>query len=220
MPNFDALRSSILGPLEYICRPKLPPAELCGCWPLGVNDMADKSRYGGAFLAGGTAAWDQNYSLPIMATSAFPLTFSLGRGIDVSQDFAVEFMFHSSSPYAAIQMTFGDFTLKIARDGGTNKLDFYAYFGTAYVNVGHLTDIALNHVCIYRKNGVLYAAANGTAKALTASWSATGSVNSATISSTSSVIQGACNVRFCRTGVGTSSSFPVPASLFTGYEVL
>lgn len=220
MPNFDALRSAIIGPLEYICRPKLPPSELCGCWPLGVNDTSDHSRYGGSFLAGGSVAWDQNYSLPIVATSAFPLTFNLGRGINVAQDFAAEFMFHSSSSYATIQMTFGDFTLKTARDGGTNKQVFYAYFGTSYVKVGNLTDTALNHICIYRKDGTLYGAANGAAAALNSSWSATGTVTSATISTASAVIQGACNARFCQTGVGNSSSFPVPATLYTGYEAL
>ena len=45
MPNFDALRSAIIGPLAYICRPKEKPADLLCCFPL--NDSAlDVSRYG------------------------------------------------------------------------------------------------------------------------------------------------------------------------------
>lgn len=46
MPNFDSLRSAIIGPLEYICRPKEKPAELLALYPFdnSLNDISNFAR--------------------------------------------------------------------------------------------------------------------------------------------------------------------------------
>lgn len=223
MPNFDALRSAISGPLSYICRPKLPPPALCGCWPLGVNDLSDKSRYSGSFLSGGTASWNTSYSLPLIKPSSCPLTFNLGQGVSEAQDFAIEYMFLSTGPDTiGPTLTFGDFQLIAFRDSGGAGYMGRVRYGTTDYNITSLkwSMNVLNHIAFFRLSGTYYYALNGVVKTVAITFNPTTIVNSAAFTIQTGNYAGICNFRFCQAAVGTATAYPVPATLYTGYEPL
>lgn len=200
----------------------LAPAALLGCWPFGEADISDRSNYAGFVSFGAGPTWTTAYALPMVARSSFPIAFSLGQSIDLSQDFSIEYMFYGNNAYSTDPvLTLGDLTLRGLRDGsiGLQVVAYYNSISSGYGAARWYLN-AMNHVALYRKSGDMYIACNGVSKKITATgFTPSGTISTATFNSNTGCV-GACNFRFTQTGVGTTSSFPVPTGLYTGSESL
>ena len=112
MPNFDALRSAIIGPLSFLCRPKVMPAEVQGIWTLNdtLDDISPNHRnlsnavtYEDGYFAGTKSA----------KLNASALGFSLS-------DFTLDFLvYRSSADWYYTDIAIGDYNLYTDASGGT-----------------------------------------------------------------------------------------------------
>lgn len=209
MPNFDALRPAVLGPLAFMAREIVKPDALLACFPLST-DILDVSKYGRIF-----------------APSATP-------------------SFVEGGPFGSYASIRGSFSHKLA---GQWSIDFYANFGndagngyilpsssTNYGIKGSSSDLKV--LCQIAPTNYWFApSSTGTWTHFAITYDGTtfkgytnGNVSfsaTATLKSQTSVTIGygsgstnLCNLRVVGKVLGNGTLYPVPSTLYTGYEVL
>lgn len=215
MPNFDALRTGNLGALSYICRPKLAPELLYGCWPLGSNDLTDKSRYGGSAVIS-NASWSDSYGL--MACTGTGMTFGSGRALDTTSDFSIEFMVAGTSSLSSARRSFtiGNYGISLSRENGNLFIDIKYNNGDKTWNGFSLN--TLTHIAMVRRESSFRFYVQGSL--FSTQTSDIGISSFSSLSRTDCAGLYICNVRFVQKALGTSSYYPVPSTLYTGYETL
>lgn len=221
MANFDALRPATLGTLSYICKNHVVPAELTGLWQIGNGDYADKSRLnGGNFVGNTNFSTTSGFSFP-MVTSSSTIKFScaFGNTLVTSQDWTLEYYTYGYGGFT-FEMTMGPLYLQIRP--ASNGQDYYILTnsGTSLYTgfpVGN-TQNSLGHFAyVYRSGSGLKIFRNGV---VILTQTTTLSVNATTFSFAMSSGSGFSNLRVVQKALGTSTSYPVPTSLYTGYEAL
>lgn len=230
MPNFDALRPAISGPLSYLCKPTAP-AELLGCWPF-YGATSDVSRYDNTFpLTVNSYVTNGNFKYATFTTSALG---SL-EALDLSGDWSLDFFRGPDSQSfdwtKFLRIELGEFNLVV------NTLKVTAYDGMATdlrsgPRIGSHPDypslpsspvhIAVTHqngyVRVYT-NGALWAAGSGSSSS-DGPINFTGSVGQLGLTLFGSYTGSVANIRVVQKRLGTNSSFPVPSKPYTGYEAL
>ena len=93
MISFDAIRSGDSGPLSYIARPKLPPAELLFC--CNFADGVDLSRYGGSVVISGGSKDTTTYALPGIKNGP-TITMNLGKEFKRDEPWSIDFIMGKS----------------------------------------------------------------------------------------------------------------------------
>lgn len=202
MPNFDALRSAVVGPLSYLCKPQ-KPEELLGLWTLQGN-LGDLSRYDRKLNA---------MNAPTYSSGGYGLCASMASAvvsIPVSGNFSLEFI---GLPVTSFFIG----TYEFRYGNGYGNWWLYVYNGSSQVTNKNLTegggtDNLYSHCAMCRIGSTLYFSYNGTVK-----HSMSFSNDLTSLSITSPAIQ---NVRLVSKALGTSSSYPVPSNLYTGFEPL
>lgn len=230
MANFDALRSAIIGPLEYICKPS-PPAELIGCWPLMTG--GDKSRYGGTVYppASATAITTKSNgtTLPytaIRVDANSSISYYLGQSLDMSQDWSLDYfdVRYTGDSYTHCITSIGSLTATTYEPGvSTNGIYFNSTRVCAMDNDFFVALPYFHFAMVYRSaSKKLICFINGLTKS-----AYQGSLDLSGASFVTAVSQqignkqyAIANLRVCQKAVGTTTTFPVPTSLYTGYEAL
>lgn len=224
MPNTDVIRSAIIGPIEYICRPKEKPAELLACYPLN-GSLADISNYGcGDVYTSQSTTYDTTSTPPSLQSSTattkwnfYPTNFNL------AQPWSFEFWIDGAKNTTVslgldfkIRAMSGDYAAYVGFEiwSGTSRL---ARSNAMYLNVA--TPSWEHHAFAY--NGTtLYYYFNGVAK-YSYTTALSGNQELCTINeSDTSYTKAIANVRFVQKFIGTTSQYPVTATSFTGYEEL
>lgn len=200
MPNFDALRSAIIGPLAYMARPQ-KPAALYALYPF-KDSLKDLSIYQRDISASVTyqtnGIWDMevgSFTINIGNLSEYTIDFfiCLKHGTDTAT-------FLTSQEWNLYLNGWSGF--KVTNQGGGVIWNVTAGMGT------------ILHIAIAQKDGVLYGWINGTYK---------GSYGSSlqALTALNLTNKGAfCNMRIVSKCLQTSGTFPVPATYYTGYEPL
>lgn len=207
MPNFDALRTSTLGALSYICRPKVKPAELLLLAPL-QSDALDISRYNNTILWTSPLTYDTGYMTYTMCHSTGSMTATVDA--DLTQPFSWEcFIFDNNAKAAIFQV--GNLLIRGYSSG--SGPGFYVMKSGAGVQLYLTALTAAYHVAFCNTGSTIYAYVNGTK---------IGSTNTSGMGNATLSMQNGwfCNARFVKKALGTSTSYPVPATLYTGYEAL
>lgn len=230
MSNFDALRSVIIGPLEYICKPE-PPDELVGCWPLMTG--GDKSRYGGtAYPPASATTVTTNYNgttLPyeaIRINANTSVTYYLGQSLDMAQDWSLDYfdVRYTGTSYTYCSTNIGSVSATTYQPSlPTNGVYYNSTKICAMDNDFYINFPYFHFAMVYRASlKKLICFINGTTKS-----AYQGSLDlsaASTITTISQLVGNAqyaiANLRVCQKAVGTTTTFPVPTSLYTGYEVL
>jgi len=220
MVSFDALRSSHVGAMSYLCKNIVKPVKLFGCWPLAGGSISDVSRYnGGNNLGTVQYTTTSDYGFPIITSGKTTYSFNLGTSLALQNPWSVEaFIKFTESRSDGDALSFGPVIIKSCNtDWGTGMV-----LSVNETNVNTLIPLTglLKHVAVtYDSNSVrLYV--NGS-KLLE---------QTATLSSSASVVtylgvgwgnvQGMSNLRICQKLIGTSTTYPVPSGLYTGFEPL
>ena len=201
MPNFDALRSAIIGPLEYLCK-RQPPAELLGLWTL-QGSLNDLSRYG-RNLAGSPSYTNTD---PIYSNG---FTFAL-NAISL-QDFSFDFLVQSGNYRPTSQWIYTNIWSFGVENYYGDCLTFIDEEGTKLAGPVY----GYTHIAVARKSGTVRFYKDGNKLASFESATPLTSINMNFGSSGGKI----CNLRITSKGLGNASSFPVPQTLYTGYEVL
>lgn len=205
MITFDAIRSAHLAAITPLCK-ILPPPQLIGLWTLQGN-LTDLSRYGKSLNSTSNVSYG-NDGLGQYATG---LTASIGCSFP--GDFSFDCCFKTNSSGAHIN--FGNFYFKFPSDyqnwtiqiyQGTTQKSSVRYPG------GDSGNDIMRPLAIYRISGTVYIAIAGLVKY---SFSDNSTITNIAISTLTAQIQ---NLRLTGHHIGTSSSFPVPNTLYTGFE--
>lgn len=230
MANFDALRPAVVGPLAYLCKPTAP-AELLGCWPLMTG--SDKSRYNGYASAPASASVittkQDGTVLPYKAVkigSGSAVSYALGKTLDLSQDWTVDYFDcrWTGGPHCASITTVGNITATTFRPGLQTMGIFAGSTQICPMDNDFFTNLPFFHFAmVYRastKKMVCFI--NGHTNS-----NYQGSIDLSGNSSIGIITQQAndadyafANFRVIQKAVGTTTSFPVPSTLYTGYEAL
>lgn len=230
MPNFDALRPAISGPLSYLCKPQ-KPTSLLGCWPLAGGSFDDVSVYGGGSnLSSLTTSLNTSYGFPlIFVNSQITFYFSLGKSLDPTQDWSLDWTFLINGGYGAgALMSIGGLVFNMTAAG------WYSGFsldlgGTSLYSTGNVIkpQNVLYHIAIVYDSyaGKIRIFQNGSKQTEVqqslSSMSEVGSLSSTlNVSYGTNPSFGFSNVRVVQKCVGTDISYPTPTSLYTGYEAL
>lgn len=224
MPNFDALRSAIIGPLGYICRPKVKPSELLACYPLN-GTKADISNYlRGDVYANQSTAYDNTSTPPSLKSSTAATTWNFYTApLNLAQPWSFEFWIDGAqNTIVSLGLDFkiramsGDYGAYVGFEiwSGTSRL---ARSTAMYLNVA--TPSWEHHAFAY--NGTtLYYYFNGVAK-YSYTTAPSGTQEACIIAENNTTYTKAvANARFVQKFVGTTSQYPVTATPFTGYEAL
>ena len=200
MPNFDALRSAIIGPLAYMARPQ-KPAALYALYPF-KDSLKDLSIYQRDISASVTyqtnGIWD-------MEVGSF--TINIGNLSEYTIDF---FICLKNTGDTATFLTSQEWNLKLS--GWTNFV-ITNKNGSGIYSVSARNGTVL-HVAITQKDGVLYGWINGTFKG--SYGSDLQALTALNLNNTGAF----CNMRIVSKCLQTSGNFPVPATYYTGYEAL
>lgn len=208
MPNFDALRPAVVGPLSYLCKPQ-KPADLLGLWTFQGN-LDDLSRYGHTLSSLSSYSFTTaGYGQAITnATGAFPCS--------VSGDFSFEWIISAPPDGGHQGFVVLNWDFRNAYNYGGNGLWYYSVGGGGGSYVGDITPYtAMMHVALVRRSTTLYVFINGIKKATIPS--ASGTLGNISFNCTSQNLQ---NVRLVGKALGTTTSYPVPSGIYTGYEAL
>lgn len=207
MPNFDALRPAVSGPLSFISRPKEKPAELLLLAPL-QTDALDISRYKETILWTSPLTYDTGYMNYTMCHSTGAMTATVDA--DLTQPFSWEcYLFDNNTKTAIFQV--GNLLIRGYQSGSGPA--FYVLKSGTGVKLQLTALTSAYHVAFCNVGGTIYVYLNGSAFTSTNS----SGMGSATLSMQSGWF---CNVRFVKKALGTSTTYPVPTSLYTGYEAL
>ena len=87
MPNFDALRAGVVGPLAYMCKPEIP-ADLLALFPMD-GSMNDLSRYGRTMSITTTPTYTTDG--PLGKCAAFKGSFTHNQTTPFTIDFFANF---------------------------------------------------------------------------------------------------------------------------------
>lgn len=219
MANFDALRSAIIGPLEYICRPK--EIKPCFLFQLTANlnaTVGNATATGNGtvkFIKVGTLlpSWNQlyminngDYGCPYLSVST---TETVGN------EWTMEFMYAWPESASTVSASFAG--VEFAR----TKTAFvrYSVNGTSITPGAH-TYSASSHLAFVYNNGTLRVFENGTLLD-SRSVSLTNNPQSLAIQDeTGGAGVLVSNLRLVPVALGTDTTYPVPTALYTGYEAL
>lgn len=208
MPNFDAWRSAIIGPMAYLCKPQ-KPAELYLLMPCQYN-INDISRYSHTITNTlGTAT----YATAPFGVGANNLQFR----IDLPEIFTLEFfatMRDTELNASSFQVVFQENRFYSNRWNS----DFQFMRGlpssgsyTAWTRVGAYTDFI--HFAFVKSSGKIKAFFQG---AIWQEWDENGTTG-CSITSTTTAIN---NLRIVAKDMTVNGKIIVPSSLYTGYEPL
>jgi len=204
MPNFDAWRSAIIGPLEYICRPKEKPDELLACFPFN-GDLLDVSKYGCMYAAESSSFTDGG-PLGKYATlkGSFVHTTTTTFSIDFFANFGNGGSYGMVMPSSTLGSGGGLY-------GTNNDTLLQMTNSNLYMNCGNST---WKHYALTYNGTTLKAFANGalkiTATATLNLQSMITMVNATKIS----------NLRVVGKVIGDGTTYPVPSTFYTGFEPL
>lgn len=221
MANFDSVRSAIIGPLEYICRPKLVKPCFLFTFDQTVNCLAGNGtisfsggseiRYSnltrawyGMFLFGGG---DSRYSILSASTTD-----------NVGEEWSLEFFcdWYTGDVNAYCVLDFAGFQYKRTR----NSLASFTFAGNNISLASH-TYSALSHNAFVYTGGNLRIFENGSlidTKTLDLTSNPQSAIiSSAQIGNTGVIVS---NLRLVPKALGTASTYPVPSGPYTGYEAL
>lgn len=197
MANFDALRSAIIGPLEYICRPKVKPETLVALFPLNGSN----TNLG---LGSATATVASYIGGPFTDSQGGQTVQSL---IPVGDAWSLDF--YSYIGAYNINITTAGKAIRVANTPG-QQIFYYTYNGSAIS--GNLPYHSWSHLAVTCDGTSLRAYYNGNLGA-----TVTGTASAITISSGGC---GVANLRVVNKCISTGSTFPVPSNFYTGYEAL
>ena len=213
MANFDVLRSAIIGPMAYICRPKPP---LLGCWPLtSTTDKADVSTYGHNFTGTLSAATQTNSLGKVIpaSNSTFPCTLDLGK--PWSFDFMVGIN-HAAGQSHPILATLGNFMSYLDNEYGPACA--MSFVGTDLGSAKTSIVYGGVHVGFSYDGSTVRRFVNGILN-VSASVSMSGTSSGLSMAFSSGDLQCFGNLRIVQKCLGTDS-YPVPSTFYTGYETL
>lgn len=211
MANFDALRSAIIGPLEYLCKPQ-PPIQLLGCWPIS-NSTKDVSRYGHPITT--SLTYSSGGTITNGTKSDFQTNF---QTLDLSDDWSLDFHFYKGHARACcVFLQIGNLYLGQKNNEGVKK---GVWWGGTDLGGDFGYDLQDGYQAFCKSGNTLYIYTNGAKVASVSAASFTGTSAGMTVgfhhySSYYAMIQ---NLRVIQKAIGTSTSYPVTTSLYTGFE--
>lgn len=209
MPNFDALRPAVVGPLSYLCKPQ-KPADLLGLWTFQGN-LDDLSRYGHNLSSLSSYSFTTaGYGQAITnAIGAFPCS--------VAGDFSFEWIISGTPEYYGHQgLVVLNWDFRNQYDYGNNALYYYVVGTNTRTYIDNISPYtAMMHVALVRRSTTLYVFINGIKK--TTISSASGTLGNISFDCSYQNLQ---NVRLIGKALGTTTSYPVPSGIYTGYEPL
>lgn len=206
MPNFDALRPSVVGPLVYLSREIVKPAELLACFPF-ATDILDVSKYGRTFAESVTTTFLDGG--PFGKYASIRGSFSHDLAGQWSIDFYAKFGTNSSQGYVQPSSS---------KNYGINGADQTAICQLTTTNYFFAASSAQNwtHFAITFDGSTLKGYTNGNI-----SFSGSATLNSQTsVSIGYGSVTNLCNLRVVGKVLGNGTTFPVPSSLYTGFEAL
>lgn len=218
MPNFDALRPAISGPLSYLCKPQ-PPIQLLGCWPLtSTTDKADVSRYGHAYTGSLSAATQTNALAKVVPSTNQPFLFDLNLGLPWSVDFFMG-LSHGAGLGSETGISIGDFNSYLKSDSNQGAhTDNISYNGTILATGNAKLPATGAHVAFSYDGTTVRRFINGLLNlSATVTMSGTAPGLSIFVNNTSVWCFG--NLRSVQKCLGTTS-YPVPSNFYTGFEPL
>ena len=201
MPNFDALRSAIIGPLSYLCRAKVKPASLKILIP-AQGSLEDLSPYKQTIAASGVL-YDSSLTNYKMAYNQM-----VNYTYDATQNFTIE-LFGYASGLANPAFSLGGMYLGWFSAGvGTHLMD---NGGNQLITSNSTSGV--KHLAFVKSGSTLYMYKDGSR-----------------VGSTSSLPTGIFtmqntnfrwyNLRIIQKALTTGETFPVPSAPYTGYEEL
>lgn len=230
MANFDSIRTSHLGPIAYLCKERTSPPELLGLWTLGNGVTTDLSRYGGTCNFNYTPTNTSEYGFPLATISGGgkSTTVNLGVSLNLSKDWSWEAYFRDASGRPLSDITIGDVRFvagdRLNPDGSDNASMFVG--GSRIACSGSWRN----------PKGTIHRAIQYTASDSTLRMYKNGSIQSSVVHALSGELTmfayvfesasysdgdttwGIGNIRICQKALGTSTTFPTPAGLYTGLE--
>lgn len=201
MPNFDALRTSLAGPLSYLCKPQ-KPAELYALYTLN-GTLEDTSNYHRDLSSS-----NMNFETNGLWTGAYGSTsITVNSLSEYTIDMMVclknlNYVNHLESNAWILRSVYGN-SFRIA-DSSQNQI-----WAPTTASAGNIL-----HVAIALKDGVLYGWVNGAFQgSKSASFASMTTLNLTQYGTVS-------NMRIVSKCLQTSGPFPVPNSYYTGFEAL
>lgn len=221
MPNFDALRSAIIGPMAYICRPK--PVTPCFLFPLNQTTSClvgngNISFGGGSSIKYGLATRPWYCLLLFQGYENCYSTLTASTTDIVGDEWTLEFFcdWYAADRNAYCTLNFAGFQYKRTKNALTSFT-----FGGSSISLKSHTYSALTHSAFVYTGGKLRIFENGSLiDAVTLSLAPnpqSAIINTTQIQQTGVYLS---NLRLVPKALGTSTSFPVPSTLYTGYEAL
>lgn len=210
MPNFDALRSAIIGPLEYICKPE-PPAELLALYTMD-GSLTDLSRYNGHFTTTQGPVYSDDGPLGKSALVCGGFTHP------ATTNFSIDFF---ATVYKGTGINFSSGNWEgvtpsgIIYDVGYGGRTIVRLLGKGeYLMTVMSSDVTYHYAFTY-DGSKLRCFKNGSLSLTIA-----GTMNTQSGITIPTNLWKLSNLRVVGKVLGTSSSFPVPSTLYTGYEAL
>ena len=208
MVSFDALRTGDAGPIAFICRPKVKPAELLALFPFN-GDLNDLSDYGRTCSTSNASFSDAG---PLGKCVAFTGSILHTQSSQWSIDFFANFTmanvqqmnFNCSVDSSGNGLWGGNSNHVWCAIGGGSAVDTTAVTGSfchfAFTYNGSTFSTYINGVRKSQKSVTLNAQTLIT------------SVNKTTLQLSNLRVVGKC--------LTAGSTFPVPTNFYTGYEAL
>ena len=228
MITFDAIRSAHLAAITPLCK-ILPPPQLIGCWPSMLQ--GDKSQYKGTVNPPTSATVVTSKSdstvLPYAAVridAGASVSYYLGKSLDMSQDWTLDYfdVRYTSNNYCHIVTSLGSLTATTYEPQvATNGIFFNSTRICAMDNDFFVSLPFFHFAMVYRASlKKLICFINGTTKS-----AYQGTLDLSGASTVNAVVQqvfnkqyAIANLRVSQKAIGTTTTFPVPTTLYTGYE--
>lgn len=206
---FDAITAGNMGAIMTLAKPQ-PPEELRGLWTMQGN-LNDLSRYGNNLSSLTTYSFN---------TAGFGQAITDASGAipcSIDGDFTFEWIRSATPEYYDNQgFTVLNWVFTNQYDYGNNALYYRVAGSTSRTHVDRISSYAaMMHVALVRRSTTLYVYINGVKK--TTISSATGTLRNIAFDCAYQNLQ---NVRLVSKALGTTTTFPVPNGLYTGFEPL
>lgn len=224
MANFDALRSALIPPLAYICRPKVKPSELLACYPLN-GALTDISNYAcGDVYSSQSASFSSSYTPQALVAGTAANTWNLYvHDLNLAQPWSFEMWLDGATSTSVafglqynIRSYVGDYGKNqgLAVWSGSSRL---ALATTMYAST--VTPVWEHHAFAYNGTTLYYYYNGYCGMTLATSLSGTQGLCVVTENNTA-YTKAISNARFVQKCLGTSTQYPVTSTPFTGYEAL
>ena len=223
--GFNAITTGTSAAVSYLGKDRKPPEELLGCWPLAGGSLLDVSRYNGVNnIATINYTTTDSYGFPTITSNKTLYSFTLGKALRLSDDWSVDaHIKYVETRSEGDRLTVGGVVFRTSHSDYGTVLNLSYDTLSTYVRPVSVTGLLRHTALRYTSSDNYIRLYLDGEKVLELNANLSSAADCSTITYQGNGwghVQGMSNFRVVQKALGSSSSYPTPSSLYTGFEPL